>query len=121
MKQKLDISWLMGMIVKTPCIIGLFWLVIGISTPVALGEESEAKNYYDQCIESRLENCERKASYETCAGPRLQECAARAHKEAAFLRANKDQLMADMESEKVKPIKYKVDYTLIKAYHRTGE
>lgn len=77
--------------------------------------------YYEQCIDKRIADCERKAPYETSSSSQLRQCATESQKEAAFLRANRDQLVAEMETDRVKLEEYKVNYYLIKAFHEVSD
>lgn len=96
-------------------------LALGMAMFASVSAWGDPSAYYNQCLDERIANCERKASYETCSGTQLRECAKEAKDEAAFLKANRDRLVAEMEAEGLKPVDHKVNYRLIKAFQEAAQ
>ncbi|SHF99866.1 hypothetical protein SAMN02745206_03078 [Desulfacinum infernum DSM 9756] len=93
-------------------------LALGLTViPAASASGDPSRDaYYRNCVDKRIENCERKAAYSGCSGDHMRECAENAGKEAAFLKANKEKLTREMKADGVEPVEYKVNYRLIRAY-----
>ncbi|MBC7357097.1 MAG: hypothetical protein H5U10_01020 [Desulfacinum sp.] len=98
-------------------------LALGLTVIPALwvrGDSSPDDSYRD-CVDKRIENCERKASYSDCSGSHVRDCAETARKEAAFLKANKEKLIREMKADGVEPVEYKVNYRLIRAFSENSD
>lgn len=95
------------------------WMVAGIifmTFGLAAADDVGEPNFYLNCIDQEIQQCQCKAQLLDSQSENLRTCAGESMSRANFYRNNKDKLAAEMMAEEIPRNPHRVNYYLIKAY-----
>jgi hypothetical protein len=76
----------------------------------------QATSYYGDCIDQKIEQCERKADFIDCMSDPLRKWARMNKLKAKYFKENKKELINEMVAQDLGQKQYKTDYFLNKSF-----
>lgn len=101
----------------------LAFLLIGIVliTSTIRADDSTRESFYRECVQKKIESCERKAAHVDSEGPNLRRCGEDSVAQATFYRQNQEELVKDMMGKNIGERRAAVNHFLIKAYKKNAD
>lgn len=94
----------------------LILLCVFLALSSAHSETVSKASYFRDCVNQKIEQCERKAKLIDSEGENLSCCAENALAQVKFYQQHKEELVQEMMDEQVKEKSYAVNYFLNKTY-----
>lgn len=97
-------------------IVALLASGIVFASPVLWADDNSLESFYRNCIEKKIENCERKVKHMSSRGENLRKTGEQALLQANFYLENMEELVGTMVEKNIGRRLERVNHFLIKAY-----